>query len=80
MGFWSDYDRWKTTPPEEDEVIVCQCNSCDADIYAGQEVVKYDGEYYCDKDCMLEMIDYSEEYAEADEPDYDDYYADREDF
>lgn len=73
MSFWSDYDRWKTTNPAEERAnqIVCQCPSCDADIYVGQEVVKYDGDYYCDTDCVLDMIGCSHENAEFDEPDYD---------
>jgi hypothetical protein len=49
----SDYDRWKTTPPEPD--VAGYCRYCDAELYAGCEYVhdRSEQEWFCDDDCYV---------------------------
>lgn len=51
------YDTWKTTTPEDKLITVCECEYCNAELYAGQEVAIDTEEnlYFCDRDCFNEF-------------------------
>lgn len=66
------YDRWKTTPPEPEEIPVCECEHCGETLCAGMEVVVDDGgAYFCDTDCARR---YTEEHLQDVLEDYEDWY------
>lgn len=50
-GCWLDgasYDTWKTTPPEYDEEVFCECCECKGEIYVGDAYYEIDGECFCE--------------------------------
>jgi hypothetical protein len=49
----SDYDRWKTTPPEP--TVVGKCEHCNAELYANCEYThdRSDNEWFCDVECYV---------------------------
>lgn len=77
----SDYDRWKTTPPEPKSY--CTCDWCGDDIYEGEEYLKtLDGDRLHYGDCLqeyaLDKLAYTYETANS-QQDYEDYLADKAD-
>ncbi|MFX3623213.1 MAG: hypothetical protein ACE3JP_03980 [Ectobacillus sp.] len=82
-GLPSNYDEWKTSPPEDDEVIVCQCEYCDGDIFAGEEAYKVNVDEWVHEDCFLdyakEELDVCLDIVEKPEPPEPDYFDDWED-
>lgn len=50
---------------EPDEVYpLTTCDCCDAELYEGDDVVKFDGEVFCSTDCFLEYMDVRTEVLE----------------
>jgi hypothetical protein len=49
----SDYDRWKTTPPEP--TVAGKCDYCNAELYADCDYVhdRSEGEWFCDIECYV---------------------------
>lgn len=41
-----------------DQKWVCSCAYCGNDLYEGEEVVEFDGDIYCDTDCLLYSLSY----------------------
>jgi hypothetical protein len=82
MKSWErDLDRYLTTPPEPEERHCGYCEHCEGDIFEGEEIYKT-SEGLVHEECFMEYakeeLDASWDIAEAPEPDFDDYYADRE--
>ena len=52
--YMSDYDTWKTTPPEPD--IVGKCDYCDDELYAGCDYLhdRNENEWFCGMNCYLD--------------------------
>jgi hypothetical protein len=52
----SDYDRWKTTPPEP--TVVGKCDDCDAELYVHTAYVhdRNEDEWFCDVDCFISKL------------------------
>jgi hypothetical protein len=50
----SDYDRWKTTPPEPD--VVETCTYCGGELYDRCDYVhdRNEDEWFCDDNCFIE--------------------------
>ena len=36
--------------------VVASCQDCDGDIYEGEEVVEYEDNIFCNKECMAEYL------------------------
>ena len=60
MSFERDFDTWLTTTPDDSLNPVSDCDTCGAVLYEGYEVIEFNGDYYCDTDCLLNSIDYLE--------------------
>ena len=43
-----DYDRWKTSPPEEEESAF-KCTCCDTDLWTDDKYMEIEGEIYCEE-------------------------------
>lgn len=52
--FDKNFGNW--LPDDCEEIKVCECPNCDRDLNVGDDVVEYDGEFYCDTDCLLECL------------------------
>jgi len=52
------YDEWKTSPPEHDDKFVCQCETCNEDLYAGDEAWYFqpDDLYFCSQECFKKYL------------------------
>jgi hypothetical protein len=61
-GLPSNYDDWKLASSHDDEVIVCQCENCNGDIYAGEEAYKVNVNDWVHDECFL---DYAKEQFDA---------------
>lgn len=60
MSFENAFDKWLTTTPEDSLTTLAECECCGAELYEGYEVIEFNGDYYCDTDCLLNSIDYLE--------------------
>lgn len=83
MLFTDIYDRWLNSYPPDEDTVLFNCKSCEADIFKGQEAVRRESHWYCDTRCLLDDIGYSVEIAEPEftQQDYEEYVAEnREDF
>ena len=51
----SDYDRWKTSPPPEPEVVG-KCDYCRTELYVGCDYAhdRTEDEWFCDNDCFAQ--------------------------
>jgi hypothetical protein len=47
-------DRFPAPPVEPDPVA--HCAECGEELHAGEDVVEYDGEYFCCDWCVLEFL------------------------
>lgn len=59
MGWEADYDRWKTTPPDDGEPrINGTCDQCECDLYEGDEILKCEnsGATLCSDECAKEWL------------------------
>jgi hypothetical protein len=75
----SDYDRWKTTPPEPD--TYCTCDYCGDSIYNGEDYIKCGNDKVhedCFEDYAWEELGAGFETADK-QADYEDYLADKAD-
>lgn len=61
-----NYGNWL---PDCESVLVCECPNCGHEIYEGDGVVSYDGDFYCDESCLAEYLGatHMEAYLERDE-------------
>lgn len=51
----TNYDNWKTSPPEPVEIVVRQCEECGDELMAGYQVYKNEAdEYFCDRACAID--------------------------
>lgn len=59
-------DKWKTTPDDEDDAFVCECDSCGKDLYAGDTAYRIMGETWCEKcvDNARTELDYPDDYED----------------
>lgn len=48
------YDAWKLQCGLEDEVVVCECEHCEGEIYEGEDVFKVEDGLLIHEDCLLE--------------------------
>lgn len=59
-GLPPNYDRWKTTPPEPEEIVVdyCAYQGCGDKLQAGREVYRDSrgGEHFCGRDCFRAFL------------------------
>lgn len=37
-----NYDSWKLSSGQDDEIVVCNCLECDGEIYDGEEAIAVD--------------------------------------
>lgn len=61
-GSWeASLDRWLTSPPEHDSLVVGHCSSCGTELYAGDGAWKESDSLYCSTSCcdkdLKERID-----------------------
>jgi hypothetical protein len=51
----TNYDNWKTSPPEAVEIVLYACEECGDDLVAGQAVYKNEAdELFCDRACAID--------------------------
>ena len=50
----------------------CYCNGCNSVLHWGDECVRYDGNIYCDENCLMIYIDNCSEYSTIGRNDLDD--------
>lgn len=50
----------------------CYCNECGAELHYGDECARYDGDIYCNENCLMEYIDNCSEYNIIGRKDLDD--------
>ena len=68
MSWESDYDRWKTTPPEPPDSEF-KCESCENDLYEGDVYYDIEGSCICDKcaqewlEAMKKIVTYEQEHG-----------------
>lgn len=48
----SPFDRWLRKPYDYTAEPQTSCKYCDDGLFKGEEVVHYDGEYFCDRYCL----------------------------
>ena len=48
--------RFDETIP--DPKVIGECEECGCEFYEGYEVIRWDGMFFCDKDCLVDHIDY----------------------
>lgn len=54
IKFPSNYDDWKLSSGQDDEVIVCECEHCGGEIYEGDEIYRT-SEGIVHDDCFVEF-------------------------
>lgn len=65
MDTWErDYDRWKTTPPDEVE-SVCKCAVCGKGLYVDEEYYDLDDGIYCEG-CAQDWLEEHRSYVTED--------------
>jgi hypothetical protein len=42
--------------PDDIEKPLTKCACCESDLYEGFDIVRYDGEIFCDKYCLLDYL------------------------
>ena len=55
-GGYFDVVHGNYLPEDNDEVIVGSCPECGDDINVGDDVILFDGDYFCDEGCVLSYI------------------------
>lgn len=40
----------------DDSEVVSECSCCGTDLFAGEEVIGFDDEYFCDKECLVDWL------------------------
>jgi len=50
------YDDWKLHDGIGIEKPVSSCTQCGTELYEGEDVLEFDNEHFCEKDCLLEFI------------------------
>lgn len=50
-------DRFREPDYRDEPKVICDCEDCGTEIYKGQDVVKHDGMYFCDIDCVINWLD-----------------------
>lgn len=50
MEYIPGYDKWKTTPPDEQKTDI-HCAACGCGLFEGDAVYDFDGEIWCE-DCV----------------------------
>jgi hypothetical protein len=82
-GLPSNYDHWKTTPPDSEEVSVALCLHCEGDVFEGEESYRVNADEWVHEECFLdwakEELDVCLDTVEKPEPPKPDYFRDWED-
>ncbi|MEH7117244.1 hypothetical protein V7128_07455 [Neobacillus vireti] len=52
-----DFPRFREPDHRDEPKILKYCVNCDAELYEGQDVTEFDGEYFCDDDCCHKYYD-----------------------
>lgn len=50
------YDKWKTTPPDDEEETKCRCSFCKEPLYYDDEYWLLDDEIFCEE-CAKEWLE-----------------------
>lgn len=48
--------RFKEPSIYDDSKVVSECSGCGNDLFAGEEVIEFEDEHFCDKDCLIDWL------------------------